>query len=728
MNHARPTRGFALVTVIIFATLLCLTAAVLLRYAGTEFSLNLRNQLRFQAKNAAEAMLEYGASQLMTRLERNVNFSTAELRSAPVTVHTARKSTLYAQGASTYNNVAPTALRFWASQYSESTRRYVDPNDPGNGYDPLRGQNVRTQTIRLLASATASTSGLSATQYSTQSVEIRDAFLFNYAIFYNLTMELHPGANMTVSGPVHSNANSYYSTDQTLTFMNNLTTAGRLTVGALATGRPGGRNVFIANGLDVNNDGVSDATISVNSSAIRNASGASLGTYVDSQLAARSPGNTFSQIASQTWRGNLQDSSMGIIPQPLPGIRAGDSVEAHTIIEPPDTSSSAIANLEAQKYSNKAGLYIFQGANSGSAPPAPIAFLSSANAAAYKAQTTAANRAAWIASNRDKVVALPTGLVNPNRRLYDFRESAWVSTVDVDVGKLRTAVASATSGAATNIKVWNSGTASYSDDWSLDATTGGWNGNVYVEVENPMAGYLANSDVGTMGVGTGTRTAVRLVNGTQLPNRREVDPSNALLPDGFTLATNAAAYVCGNYNSPGVQTGDTTTNIGTPKTGEVPAALAADAINILSAAWWNSGLGKPVGDATSNNTTRPAATNTEVVTAILTGNVGTTSGGASYSGGVENFPRFLESWGGIRCRYRGSMVALFNSTVATGPWSSARYGAPTREWGFSQMFQQGRQPPGTPMLRTFRRVAYGDLTATQFNTLLNDTTLGFTSM
>jgi hypothetical protein len=95
---------------------------------------------------------------------------------------------------------------------------------------------------------------------------------------------------------------------------------------------------------------------------------------------------------------------------------------------------------------------------------------------------------------------------------------------------------------------------------------------------------------------------------------------------------------------------------------------------------------------------------------------------------VENFPRFHENWSGQRLRYRGSMVALFNSTIATGPWSSARYDAPTREWGFSDMFQNGRQPPGTPMLRTFRRVTYADLTAAQFNTLLNNTSLGFTSM
>ncbi len=731
MHSAHPTRGSALLTVILLATFLSIMAAVLLRYAGTEFRLNQRNQLRFEAKNAAEAQLEYGASELMARLQRNVNFSTGELRGAPLTVQNTRKATLFAQAATDYNNVASADLLFWASQYTESTRRYVDPNDPGNAYDPLRGQNVRSQTLRLLASAAATSSGgLTERQHATQSIEIRDVFLFNYAIFYNIPMEFHPGPNMTINGPVHSNVSSYLSTDATLTFANNLTIAGTLTAGAIAANRPTGRNIRIANGLDVNNDGVPDAFVSINSptsATIRNANGVgNLSTYVDSQLSARSAANTFAQIASQTWRGNLQDSSMGIIPQDLPGIQTGNVTQAHTLIEPPDVSFTADANIEGQKYSNKAGLYIFQGANSGGAPPTAVAFMTPADSATYKAQATAAARTAWVAANPTKIVQLPNGLVNPNRRLYDFRESSWVSTVDIDVGQMRTAVLAATAGAATNFKTWDTTTSSFANDWNLDAATGGWNGRVYVEVERPTLGFTATSDVGSMGSGTTARTAVRLINGTQVPNRRDADPSNALLADGLTVATNAAAYVCGDYNSPGVQGSDTTTNIGIAKTGEAPAAIAADAINILSRAWWNGT--SPVGDSTSNNTSRPAATNTEVVAAFLTGNVATNSGGSSYSGGVENFPRLLENWNGIRFRYRGSMVALFNSTVATGPWSSARYSPPTREWGFSQMFQQGRQPPGTPVLRTFRRVTYADLTSAQFNALLNNTTLGFTSM
>jgi len=732
MKTTRSNHAFALVLVLTLAFGLGITAAVLLRYAGTEARLNQRNQLRFQAKNAAEAMLEYGASELMKRLESNVNFSTGELRGTPLTIHGTRKATLFTQAAGSYNDVNPSSLLFWASQYTESVRRYVDPNDPGNAYDPLRGQNVRTQTLRLLSSATAATTNLTESQYATQSIEIRDVYLFNYAIFYNLPMEFHPGANMTISGPVHSNVGSYFTTNAVLTFMNPVTVAGNFIVGSLEPNRPTGRNIRLATGLDINNDGVAD-TIQVDDSSIRTASNQALGTYVDSLLSTRSTGNRFDQIASQVWRGNVQDSSMGIIAQNLPGIQTASSAQAHTLIEPPDTSGSSNANVEAQKYSNKAGLYIFQAANSGAAPPSAVAFATSTDAATYKAQATAAARTAWLAANPTKEVKLPSNLVRANRRLYDAREGSWVSTVDIDVGKLRTAVNTTTANAATNLKVWDVSTAA-NVDWNLEGSTG-WNGRVYVEVERPTLGFVTASDVASMPAGTPTRTSVRLMNGSQLPNRREVNMANSLLPDGFTIATNAPVYICGNYNSPGADAGtrsgtgvgtETAATIGLPKDNESPAAIAADAINILSNNWLTGTV--PTGDTTTSTASAPAATKTEVAAAFLTGNVPTPANGSSYSGGVENFPRFHENWGNIRFRYRGSMVALFNSTVATGGWASARYSPPTREWGFSQMFQQGRQPPGTPMLRTFRRVTYGDLTTAQFNALRGDATLGFTSM
>jgi hypothetical protein len=745
--HA-PRRGVALVTVVLLSTFIGITAAVLLRYALVEFRLNQRTSLRFAAKNAAEAMMEYGSAELMARLQRNVNFSTGELTGSPLTTPAARKAVLFASD--TTNPVATSSLRLWASSYSEPGRKYVDPGDPGNDFDPLRGQNIRSQVIRLLASATATSTGnlVTAPAYATETLEIRDVFLFNYAIFYNLTMEFHPGADMTIAGPVHSNLDSRYTASSMLRFQNPVTAAGKIVAAPLAnagSGRPTGQNVQFATGLDLNADGVPD-TIALNSNSITGANGSALGTYVDSDLVNRSAANPFAAVASRTWRGNAQDSSMGVIQQNLPAITAANPGQAHDLIEPRDTSvtSSSAADIqarEAQKFSNKAGLYIVQGAPgtdgaaAGSAP-APVAFKSAEDAAAYKAS---ASRSAWRAANPDKVITLPTGLVKNNRRMKDWRENRTVNTVDVDLAVMRTAVNPPGSATPTQ-KFQVNGT-----DWDLDAASGGWNGQVYVEVESPLAGFTATSDVGTLGSGAGTATSVRLVNGSQLPNRRAANPANSLLPEGLTVATNAPVYLVGNYNSPGLNAGtrngtavgtETTATIGSPKDGEVPAAVVADAINILSSAWWNSSSGLPTGDTNSFNSSASSrvAANTEICAAFLTGNVPTSGTGNvndNYSGGVENFPRLHEAWtasGNRTLRYRGSMVALFHSEIATGRWIDASYSAPTREWGFNRMFADGRQPPGTPMLRSFRRLDYRDLAEADFNALLANTAYDFTEM
>lgn len=74
-------------------------------------------------------------------------------------------------------------------------------------------------------------------------------------------------------------------------------------------------------------------------------------------------------------------------------------------------------------------------------------------------------------------------------------------------------------------------------------------------------------------------------------------------------------------------------------------------------------------------------------------------------------------------------MSLFASEIATGTWAQSKYGAPKREWGFSSMFgDQRRYPPGTPIIRTFRRLDYRDISETEYNALLADTDLSFTKM
>lgn len=125
---------------------------------------------------------------------------------------------------------------------------------------------------------------------------------------------------------------------------------------------------------------------------------------------------------------------------------------------------------------------------------------------------------------------------------------------------------------------------------------------------------------------------------------------------------------------------------------------------------------------TSDNKLVPSFS--EYSTAMLMGLVPTGKAGIRQtSGGLHNFPRFLEDWGasgGVTCRIRGSFVALFECRVATEPWNLHVYGAPKRVWGFNLIFNEGRMPPLTPKTLSFRRSGAVDIRKEAYNAKLTD--------
>src|SRR5207244_6119342 len=116
-----------------------------------------------------------------------------------------------------------------------------------------------------------------------------------------------------------------------------------------------------------------------------------------------------------------------------------------------------------------------------------------------------------------------------------------------------------------------------------------------------------------------------------------------------------------------------------------PSSVIGDAVNILSNAWIDANSFSGLSSRTANNTT--------VNTAILAGIV--PSAGNVYSGGAENFPRFLENWSGKTLTYYGSMVELYQSQQAIGRWGASNvYNPPTRQWYFDPNLQV-YTPPGS---------------------------------
>jgi hypothetical protein len=241
--------------------------------------------------------------------------------------------------------------------------------------------------------------------------------------------------------------------------------------------------------------------------------------------------------------------------------------------------------------------------------------------------------------------------VSTNLSFWDDREGKTVRPIDINIGSLAT--------------------------WSQTNTI---LNNAFVNKAHRDPSYVMNSIyvVDNRKLPATSLGAVRVWNGVQLPQ------------NGLTVATGRPLYIWKDYNAPILGSTNTSTTR--------PASLVADAITILSDAWK---------DANQQGANLNGAASTTVNAAFLTGVVETTKG--QYSGGMENFPRFLESWGLANVfTYNGSMVKMFPSLYATNVWNGINgtkhyYDPPKRNWAYDVNFDnQTNLPPYTPSFYTVR--------------------------
>jgi hypothetical protein len=248
-----------------------------------------------------------------------------------------------------------------------------------------------------------------------------------------------------------------------------------------------------------------------------------------------------------------------------------------------------------------------------------------------------------------------SGAITTNQTIQDNRETATIRLTTIDVSKLVTTVAS--------------GNPNY--------TSGSF--------ANPII-YIYNASATSS-----SRRGIRIKGGTKIPT------------SGLTVASNNPIYIQGDFNTGGSPPSDASGASNDPTIPQVsgytraPCSMIGDAINLLSNSWndANSSLG----------TSSRVATNTTFNTAFLSGIVPTAApgGDGSYSGGAENFPRFLEDWSHAIITYYGSMVELYKSQQSTGEWGNANvYVPPTRHWYFDKNFKV-KPPPGTLMVYSYAK-------------------------
>ncbi len=220
---------------------------------------------------------------------------------------------------------------------------------------------------------------------------------------------------------------------------------------------------------------------------------------------------------------------------------------------------------------------------------------------------------------------------------------------------------------------------------------------------------------------SGARHVLKLVDGGlgNLPLRTDTTPNSG----GFTVAAENPVYIQGNYNS---SAADPTWTGGADANGHAASAVIADAVTVLSNNWSDlrSMVGNIPGGGTSTVTdpgNRPG-TSTYYRVAIAGGKNLTFPrpnwGGQDFGtdGGVHNFLRYLENWGGSTLNFKGSLVSLYYSTYNTGVYKccTSVYSPPTRNYSFDTDFTNPvGLPPGTPLFRDVNSLGYRQLFTTR---------------
>jgi hypothetical protein len=228
------------------------------------------------------------------------------------------------------------------------------------------------------------------------------------------------------------------------------------------------------------------------------------------------------------------------------------------------------------------------------------------------------------------------------------------------------------------------------------------------------------------------RNAVRLFNGDNLQVSGAAGKLSTTL--GISVATENMVYIWGNYNTTGINqapgTGTSSLNDSSASSryngNQVPASIVADAFFPLSKTWFDSSSALNPDDYTARRADRAlpgVASETSVRAGIIAGNNLSALAGdpdadndddSRLSGGIHNFPRFMEDWvsDDRRWNFVGSFVPLYHSTQAMGQWwyitnGDSIYGAPLRNWAFDITFlQMDRLPPGTPMFQYISPTAF----------------------
>jgi len=245
------------------------------------------------------------------------------------------------------------------------------------------------------------------------------------------------------------------------------------------------------------------------------------------------------------------------------------------------------------------------------------------------------------------------------------------------------------------------------DNWGGVNIGYGFGVNTNTAPPNPYLTTTCNT-IGAANMVSGARHVLKLVDGgmnagtSYLPVRWDTGSG------GFTVVSENPVYVQGDYNTgpsdpfwPG--TGSTTTP-------HSAAGIIADAVSILSDNWNDvNSLNNPttLGSRTAAQTYYRMAVSGGKNIPFPQPAWGAEDFGTD--GGLHNFLRLLESWGGQTLNYDGSLVSMYYAEYNTGTFKCCTvvYGAPPRNFYFDTLFlSPANLPPGTPSFQDVVNLSY----------------------
>jgi hypothetical protein len=199
------------------------------------------------------------------------------------------------------------------------------------------------------------------------------------------------------------------------------------------------------------------------------------------------------------------------------------------------------------------------------------------------------------------------------------------------------------------------------------------------------------------------RRALKLVNGATI--NVGVCPSGQNC--GLAVSSENPGYIQGDYNAPG----------GAFVAPYSASSLVADSFTFLSDSWNDVNSFISTYDTGGRIVARNGVNATAYRLAIGAGKgisfnqPAGTDKDMGTDGGVHNFLRYIENWGGATLNYRGSIVSLYFNRQGSGTYKCCTtvYSPPGRGYNFDTDFlTPNLLPPRTPMFRDVNTIGFSE--------------------